>query len=107
MSKEHTQKSSKAADFAKDARQVGARLEELGQEVDQLGASLNGTVDEVGNLLRSQLQVRPYTTLGMAAGAGFILAGGLSVRMTSALLGLGGRLLANRVLQEVMKQSQS
>ena len=107
MSKKQTQKGTNSEDFAKDARAVGARLEALSSEVDSLGETLQGTVDDVGNLLRSQLKARPYATLGMAAGAGFILGGGLSVRMTSAILGLGGRLLANRVLQEVMKESQS
>lgn len=82
---------------------LGARFEVLREEASEFAETVQETAHEVGAVLRHQMQTRPYTTLGMAAGAGFILGGGLSPRLTYALLGMGGRLVAARVLQEVLQ----
>lgn len=41
--------------------------------------------------IQRQMSERPYTALGAALGAGFVLGGGLTPRVAVALLGLGMR----------------
>lgn len=49
----------------------------LGDEARALASSLNRIYDETCSTVCEQARVRPYTLLGVAAGAGFILGGGL------------------------------
>jgi len=73
------------------------------EDATALAQTLNTAADEVQQFVQSQLEQRPYATLGVAAGAGFILGGGLSVKLGSVLFGIGGRLLANVLLREVLR----
>ncbi|HEV7732757.1 MAG TPA: hypothetical protein VGR62_11370 [Candidatus Binatia bacterium] len=41
--------------------------------------------------VREQLDSRPYTTLGVGLAAGYVLGGGLTVRLAGTLLALTGR----------------
>jgi len=101
-------------------RKFESRAEAVGGEVDEardrllhmgeavrsdanaLAQSLGNAAQEVGTYIQQQLQERPYQTLGVAAGIGYILGGGLTLRVTSLLLGTGGRMLASMALREVM-----
>jgi len=49
-----------------------------------------------------QTRVRPHVVLGVAACVGFVLGGGLASRLGGTLLGVGSRLAASRLLEEVM-----
>jgi len=60
----------------------------------------------VGDLYRAadtfateQARERPYVFLGVAAGIGFVLGGGLASRLGATLLGVGSRLAASRLLE--------
>ena len=62
----------------------------------------------VGDLYRAadtfateQARERPYVFLGVAAGVGFVLGGGLASRLGSTLLGVGSRLAASRIMEEL------
>lgn len=44
---------------------------------------------------------KPYATLGLAAGVGFLLGGGLSPRILGAAFGLSTRLVINALLQGI------
>jgi len=72
------------------------------EDANALGQSLNEATQQAGAYLKEQLQARPYATLGIAAGAGFVLGGGLSLRLSSTLLTVGGRMVASKLLQDVL-----
>lgn len=54
-----------------------------------------------------QLQEHPYRTLAIAAGAGYLLGGGLFTRMTGSLLRVGVRAMAIPAFQNVLAQSMT
>jgi ElaB/YqjD/DUF883 family membrane-anchored ribosome-binding protein len=56
--------------------------------------------------LTKQANEQPYVLLGVAAGVGFLLAGGLVSRFTADALGIAGRIAASQVLQAVQTNSR-
>ena len=76
----------------------GKTIGETGREVrDQaraLSASMRDLMGDVTHELERHMRERPYVTLGIAAGIGFVLGGGLGPR----LLRTGGRLAANMLV---------
>ena len=89
----------------------GARLGDasrhVSQDVDALSQSLGDAAQEVTSYVRHQCRERPYVAVGTALGIGFVLGGGLTLRVGSLLLGAGGRLVANALLREVLQPSDS
>ena len=73
-----------------------ARLLDQGKILKQDAGALAASVQESAQLLScyvaEQVEERPYTTLGVAAGIGYMLGGGLANRLTSATLGIAYRL---------------
>src|SRR5689334_22383732 len=58
------------------------------------------TLYEVGqDFMEYQTKKRPYAVLGVAAGIGFVLGGGLGSRLGGILLSIGTRLMATQVLE--------
>jgi hypothetical protein len=49
-------------------------------------------------LVRRQLAQQPYSTLAYAAAVGFVLGGGVPAPVARTLIGIGGRLIAERAL---------
>jgi hypothetical protein len=80
---------------------------QIRHDAEALVATLRDTTDGVQRYLIKQVEQRPLRTLGMAAGVGYLLGGGLSSRLTVFLLGAGVRVatavvareLADRILQ--------
>ncbi len=56
------------------------------------------TVQEWEGLLRDRLIRKPYATLALAAGIGYVLGGGLPRVFTRAMIGAGGHLLLDRLM---------
>lgn len=56
------------------------------------------TVHEWEGILRDRLIRRPYATLAVAAGIGYVLGGGLPRVLTRAMIATGGHLLLERLL---------
>jgi ElaB/YqjD/DUF883 family membrane-anchored ribosome-binding protein len=83
------------------------RLETLYTEATTLADSLGDASSELNEFIHEQAHTRPYAALGVAAGAGFILAGGLTPKVGGLLLTLGGKMLANRLLREVLDSAQA
>ena len=48
-----------------------------------------------------QARERPYVFLGVAAGLGFVIGGGLASRLGVTILGLGSRFAASRLIEEL------
>jgi len=74
----------------------------------ELRDAWSDVTSSIGDLYRAadafateQAHERPYVLLGVAAGIGFILGGGLASRFGAALLGVGSRLAASRIVEEL------
>ncbi len=77
----------------------GSRIERLqfkGQRVRQEVSGFTAEIEEgLGDLervVRDQLVKRPYATLGVASGLGYVLGGGVPVALGRMLFAMGGRL---------------
>jgi len=57
--------------------------------------------DGIQHYLAAQVQQRPLRTLGVAAGIGYVLGGGLSARLTVFLLGAATRVATALVAREL------
>jgi len=94
-------------DIVEGANEVRERFDEARQDlradVEALSETVGHAAQELGSYVREQLRERPYAALGAAAGLGFVLGGGLTLRVGSLLFGTGGRILASMVLREVLR----
>jgi hypothetical protein len=66
-----------------------------------LAAEIRGTTADLERYLTDQVERRPYSTLGVAAGIGYVLGGGLSSRLTVVLLGAATRVAMALVAREL------
>ena len=84
-------------------RPSAARLLERGRQVERdaqsFASNMEGLVSDVESLVRSSLEARPYETLGIAAGVGFVLGGGLTIGVLGMALRAGTRMASAAVLQ--------
>jgi phage shock protein A len=83
-------------------RQSTRELLEQSQRVREDVAALAGTVRQVTRgweaLLRDRLEQRPYATLAVAAGVGYVLGGGVPSGIVRLLLGIGSRLAVEQAI---------
>lgn len=75
-----------------DARSLGDHCRQIHHDAHALAAAVQGATDDLERYLTEQVEERPYTTLGVAAGVGYVLGGGLRSRLTAVLLGAATRL---------------
>jgi ElaB/YqjD/DUF883 family membrane-anchored ribosome-binding protein len=88
-------------------RSLGDHSRQIQHDAEALAATVQDATEGVQRYLTAQVEQRPFTTLGVAAGVGYVLGGGLSSRLTTVLLGaatrvamtLAARELAARLLQ--------
>ena len=77
-------------------RQGQRSLGDLGRQIHQdahaLAAAVQDAADDLERYLTEQVEQRPYITLGVAAGVGFVLGGGLRARLTAVVFGTATRL---------------
>lgn len=77
-------------------RQSARELFEQSQRVREDVAALAGTVRKVTrgweSLVRDRLEQRPYATLAVAAGVGYVLGGGIPSGLVRLVLGIGSRM---------------
>jgi ElaB/YqjD/DUF883 family membrane-anchored ribosome-binding protein len=71
----------------------------LVEDANLMAETMTDAATEIQVYLREQATRRPYVALGAAAGIGFVLGGGLSLRLTTTLLTIGGRLLVTQLWQ--------
>jgi len=75
--------------------QSGGLLEQgkvLHQDATALATSMQESAQLFNRYVTEQVEQRPYTTLGIAAGVGYVLGGGLTNRITGTALGTVYRL---------------
>jgi len=91
------------------ASEVKERVVETGQHLREdanlMAETFTDAATEIQVYLREQATRRPYAALGAAAGIGFVLGGGLSLRLTSTLLTIGGRLLVTALWQQASQNA--
>jgi ElaB/YqjD/DUF883 family membrane-anchored ribosome-binding protein len=75
-----------------DFRSLGDHGRQIQHDAETLAAAVRDATDGAQRYLTEQVEQRPYSTLGVAAGVGFALGGGLSSRLTAMLLGAATRL---------------
>jgi len=73
-------------------RSLGDHCREIYHDAHALAAAVQEATDDLERYLTEQVEERPYTTLGVAAGLGYVLGGGLRSRLTAVLLGAATRL---------------
>ena len=92
------------------ARSLAEHGREIQHDAEALAAAMQEAADSAQHYLTEQVARRPYRTLGVAAGLGYVLGGGLSSRLTTLLLGAATRLamaLAARELGARLLQDSS
>ena len=82
-------------------RTLGEHGREIHDDAQALAAAVQSATDGVQRYLTEQVEQRPYRTLGMAAGIGYVLGGGLSSRLTAVLLGAATRLATALAAREL------
>ena len=83
------------------ARTLGDHGRHIHHEVHALAAAVQDATNDVERYLTEQVRRRPYGTLGVAAGVGYVLGGGLSSRLTAVLLGTATRVTMALVAREL------
>jgi ElaB/YqjD/DUF883 family membrane-anchored ribosome-binding protein len=74
-----------------DARSLDDHCRQIRHDAHALAAAVQEATHELERYLTEQVEERPYTTLGVAAGVGYVLGGGLRSRLTAVLLGAATR----------------
>ena len=81
------------------------RLQQKGQqvrrEVGDFTTELEGVLAALESAVREQVTRRPYATLAAATGLGYVLGGGIPVRLSRMMFGVGGRLAFVMLAQQL------
>ncbi len=82
----------------------GGRLRD---EAGLLATHVGEALGALGSLARNQLDQRLYTTLSSAAGIGYVLGGGLPLRLVTLAVGLGLRQMGGRALIRLLSEAKA
>jgi hypothetical protein len=74
-----------------DARPLIDHYRQIHHDAHALAAAVRDATAGVEGYLTERVHRRPYVTLGVAAGVGYVLGGGLRSRLTAVLLGAATR----------------
>ena len=75
-----------------ETRSLADHGRQIQHDAHVLAAAVQDATAGLEGYLTEQVTRRPYTTLGVAAGIGYVLGGGLSSRLTAVVLGAATRL---------------
>ena len=73
-------------------RSLGDHGRQIHHDAHALAAAVQEAAHDLERYLSEQVEERPYAALGVAAGVGYVLGGGLRSRLTTVLLGAATRL---------------
>lgn len=88
------------------SRRPAGRTRSITEPLRQQLAGLEEGSGELLQALREQLERRPYATLGAGVAAGFVLGGGLTLRITTSLLAIAGRVAIANVASSALRGLQ-
>jgi hypothetical protein len=74
--------------------------QELRSAAGEAGAAIEQLYRVGSAYIGQEAQDRPYRVLGIAAGIGFVLGGGLAWKMAGRLINVAGRIAVTRGLEE-------
>ena len=94
---------------------LGDHGREIYTDAQALTSAVRSATHDLERYLTEQVNRRPYTTLGVAVGVGYVLGGGLRSRLTGVLRGVATRVavalvareLAARILPETLPDPHS
>lgn len=75
----------------RDAHSLGDHCRQIHHDAHALAAAVQDATNDLEGYLTDQMDRRPYVTLGVAAGVGYVLGGGLRSRLTAVVLGAAAR----------------
>ena len=105
------QESNRSQPQSAAARTSAERLRERGRQVERdaqsFAANLEGLASDVEQLVRTRLEAQPYATLALAAGAGFVVGGGLTLGVLATTARLATRMATAAVLQTTLARAFS
>jgi ElaB/YqjD/DUF883 family membrane-anchored ribosome-binding protein len=97
--------SAEAARARGNALEPGTR-DDLVRATEDAGAAIE-ELYRVGNaFVGRQAEDNPYAVLGVAAGVGFVLGGGLAWKMAGRLINLAGRIAVTRMVEEWVNRKE-
>lgn len=85
----------------RDLRSMSHHAQQLQQSASTLAAEVQSTSVDFERYLTDRVRNRPFSTLGAAAGVGYLVGGGLRTPLTVMLLGAFARLVAAQVVREL------
>lgn len=88
-----------------DLERLVERVHRVREDADALRRSLGDLADAAGGWFRLEVERSPYWTLSAAAGVGYVLGGGLPVRLTRWAAGFGGRVLVATLIRELASRA--
>jgi hypothetical protein len=87
-----------AAETGGTGAQTLGQMRTLASDAQDLAAGARSTLQQIEALLKEQVQERPYRTLLIAAGAGYVLGGGLASSLTRQAIRLALRTIGPSML---------
>jgi len=93
-------KQSTSSEQGSGKRVNGKTPVELKDAWDDVSASLGDLYRAADSFASEQTRERPHVALGVAAGVGFVLGGGLASRLGGTLLSVGTRFVATRLFED-------
>jgi hypothetical protein len=83
-------------------RPLQAHRREIGAAGQELVRSTRSTLDDITLAWRLQAERNPYLSLGAAFAAGYVLGGGVPLRLVRFAVGTGARMAATMALREAL-----
>lgn len=80
---------------------MGEHARRIHRDAATLAAEVRGTTVDAQRYLADRVKRHPYSTLGTAAGIGYVLGGGLGSRLTVVLVGAATRLATALAVREL------
>lgn len=90
--------------FVETPHSAGDHARKIQHDATTLVDELQRTAADLENYLTESVRLRPYATLSVAAGIGYVIGGGLATRFTVVLLGVATRLATAVAMREVTEQ---
>ena len=85
----------------REPQSLGDHGRQIHHDAEALAVAVRDATDGVQRYLTAQVKQRPLSTLGVAAGVGYVLGGGLSARLTAMLLGAAARVATGLATREL------
>ncbi len=84
------------------SRQIVEAGKQVAHDAETLGESLNELAGKARESVSTLMQERPYLTVAAAVGIGYLIAGGFASRLTRLALGIGGKMVMQRAVAQVL-----